>query len=94
MIDPEGEGSGDAGGGEEGVGASVTPTQAVADHEDNAADDPAVIDPRHLVRERKIRLSRAHLRLTHQIRSLMATPPRATSTPAPKSIMLSPRTSA
>jgi hypothetical protein len=41
----------------------ITPPQAVADHEDDAADDPAVIDPRNPVRQREIGLNSAHLRL-------------------------------
>ena len=42
----------------------ITPAQTVPDDEDDAADDPAVIDPRICASD-------------SQIRSLMATPPRA-----------------
>ena len=34
----------------------IAPTQAVADHEDDAADDPLVIHARYAVRPREIRL--------------------------------------
>jgi hypothetical protein len=47
-------------------GRRVTQAQAVPDHEDDAADDPAVIDPRSAVRQRKIGLDPAHLRLAQQ----------------------------
>jgi hypothetical protein len=41
----------------------VAPPQAVPDGEDDAADDPPIIDPRNIVRQRKMRLDPAHLRL-------------------------------
>jgi hypothetical protein len=41
----------------------ITPAQAVPDDEDDAADDPAVIYPRHPMRQRKMTLDPAHLRL-------------------------------
>src|SRR3546814_5322409 len=34
----------------------IAPPQAVPDHEDDTADDPAVIDPRHAVRQWEMRL--------------------------------------
>ena len=37
-------------------------TQPVPDHEDDATDHPAVIDPRHPVGQGKVRLNPAHLR--------------------------------
>jgi hypothetical protein len=42
---------------------SVTPTLPVADYENDAADDPTAINPRHTMRPWKIRLNLAHLRL-------------------------------
>ena len=39
----------------------VAPPQAIADHEDDAADHPAIIDARHPVRERKERRYPRHL---------------------------------
>jgi hypothetical protein len=42
----------------------IAPSQALLpDSEDNAPDNPPVIDPRHPVRQRKIGLDPAHLRL-------------------------------
>ena len=41
----------------------ITPAQTVPDHEDDPADNPPVIDPRHPVRQWEIRLNPAHLRL-------------------------------
>ena len=41
----------------------IAPAQTVADHENNPRDHPPVIDPWHPVRQRKIRLNPAHLRL-------------------------------
>jgi len=35
--------------------------QAVADHEDDAADDPPIIDAQHAMRQRKVRRDPAHL---------------------------------
>ena len=42
----------------------ITPAQAVPDHEDDATHNPPVIDPRDTVRQWKIGLDPAHLRLT------------------------------
>ena len=39
----------------------LAPSQPVPDHEDNPANHPSVIDPRHPLRQRKIRLDPAHL---------------------------------
>ena len=47
-------------------GRRITPAQAVPDHEDDAAQDPPVIDPRDAVRQWEIRLNPAHLRLAQQ----------------------------
>jgi len=41
----------------------VAPPQTVPDHEDNATDDPPIIDPRNTMRQRKMGLDPAHLRL-------------------------------
>src|SRR6185312_15199374 len=41
----------------------IAPAQPVSDDEDDAADHPAIIDPRNSVRQRKIRCDPAHLRL-------------------------------
>src|SRR3978361_2385269 len=38
------------------LGRGVTPTQTIPDHEDDTADDPAVINSGNPVRQRKIRL--------------------------------------
>lgn len=48
------------------TGRRVTPAQPVPDHEDDAIDDPPVIDPWNAVRQRKIGLNPAHLRLAQQ----------------------------
>ncbi len=48
------------------VGRRIAPAQPVPDHEDDAAHDPPIIDPRDAVRQRKIRLDPAHLRLAQQ----------------------------
>ena len=40
---------------------NIAPPQAIADHEDDAADHPAVIDTRHAVRQRKERRNPRHL---------------------------------
>lgn len=45
------------------LGGSIAPAQAIADHEDDTADNPRVIDPGHPVRQRKTRLDPTHLRL-------------------------------
>ena len=52
----------------------VPPAQAIADHEDDAADDPTIIDPLNPVRQPKMRLYPAICASDNQIRSLMATP--------------------
>ena len=44
----------------------VFPLQAVADHVDDPADNPPVIDTRHTVRQRKIPLNAPHLALAQQ----------------------------
>ena len=44
----------------------ITPAQSVPDHEDDAAYDPPIIDPRNAVRQWKIRLNPTHLRLAQQ----------------------------
>jgi hypothetical protein len=41
----------------------VTPTQSIADRKNDAATDPTVIDARHAMRQGKIRLNLAHLRI-------------------------------
>jgi hypothetical protein len=38
----------------------VAPSQPVPDHEDDAADDPPIIDPRRNMRQREIRLDPTH----------------------------------
>lgn len=38
------------------TGRRITPAQSVPDHEDDAAHDPPVIDPRNAMRQREIRL--------------------------------------
>ena len=48
------------------VSRCVPPAQPVLDHEDDAAHDPPVVHPRDPVRQRKIRLDTAHLRLGKQ----------------------------
>ncbi|GLK42779.1 hypothetical protein GCM10017612_06960 [Novosphingobium resinovorum] len=45
------------------VSGHIAPPQAIPDHEDNATDDPTIIDPWHAVRQREIRLDPALLRL-------------------------------
>lgn len=42
---------------------SIAQPQAITDQEDHAADDPAIIDPRHPVRQREMWLDPAHLLL-------------------------------
>eukprot|EP01012_Entosiphon_sulcatum_P040900 TRINITY_DN54639_c0_g1_i1.p1 TRINITY_DN54639_c0_g1~~TRINITY_DN54639_c0_g1_i1.p1 ORF type:complete len:107 (-),score=4.23 TRINITY_DN54639_c0_g1_i1:84-404(-) len=44
----------------------IAPAQAVADHEQDAAQHSPVIDPRNPVRQRKIRFDPAHLRIGQQ----------------------------
>jgi hypothetical protein len=44
-------------------GRRIAPAQPVPDHEDDAADDPAIIDTRNAMRQWKIRLNPTHLRL-------------------------------
>ena len=39
------------------------PPQTVPDHEDDAADDPPIVDPRHTVRRKKIQLNLLYLNL-------------------------------
>jgi hypothetical protein len=46
-----------------GTGRRITPAQSIPDHEDDAAHDPPVIDPRNAMRQWEIRLNPAHLRL-------------------------------
>jgi hypothetical protein len=41
----------------------VTPPQAIADHEDDAAENPAIVNPWNPIRQKKIWLNPAHLRL-------------------------------
>ena len=41
----------------------VAPAQPVADHKDGPADHPSIVDPRHTVRQRKVRFNPALLRL-------------------------------
>jgi hypothetical protein len=41
----------------------IPPAQTIPDHKNNPTDDPPVIDPRHTMRQRKIWLNPAHLRL-------------------------------
>src|ERR1700710_2928317 len=41
----------------------IAPAKAVADHEDDTADNPLVINPGHPMRQRKMRLDPPHLRL-------------------------------
>jgi hypothetical protein len=48
-------------------GRRITPAQPVPDHEDDAADDPAVIDPRNGMRQWEIWLDPAHLRLAQHL---------------------------
>lgn len=48
------------------TGRRISPAQPVPDHEDDAADDPAIIDPRDAMRQWKIRLDPTHLRLAQQ----------------------------
>jgi hypothetical protein len=45
------------------AGGRITPAQPVPDHEDDPAHDPPIIDPGDAVRQRKIGLNPAHLRL-------------------------------
>ena len=45
------------------AGRRIAPAQTVFDDEDDAADDPSVVNPRNPVRQRKIRFDPAHLRL-------------------------------
>ena len=59
------------------VGGRIAPSQAVPDDEDDAADDPTAIHPRHTARQRKIRLEPAHLRVGQPDQTLIATPPHA-----------------
>lgn len=44
----------------------TSPANSIPDHEDNAAHDPSIVDPRDTVRERDLRLDPAHLRLAGQ----------------------------
>lgn len=48
------------------TGRCITPAEPVPDHENNAAHNPPVIDPRNAMRQWKIRLNPAHLRLAQQ----------------------------
>ena len=48
------------------ISRRVAPAQTLPDHEDDAAHDPPIIDPRDTVREWKIRINPAHLRLAQQ----------------------------
>jgi hypothetical protein len=48
------------------AGRRITPAQSVPDHEDDAAYDPPIIDPRNAVRQWKIWLDPTHLRLVQQ----------------------------
>jgi len=45
------------------LGRDITPAQTVADHEDDTADNPPIINPGYAVRQQKMRLDPAHLRL-------------------------------
>src|SRR6185312_871708 len=45
---------------------SIAPAQSIPDDEDDPADHPPVIDSRDPVRQRKITLNPAHLRLREQ----------------------------
>src|SRR5579872_5184977 len=54
----------------------VAPAQAVLDHKDDAAHDPAIVHARDPVRERKILFDPTHLRLGKKNKSDMAKPPR------------------
>jgi hypothetical protein len=55
----------------------ITPAQTVPDDEDDAADDPAVIDPQNSCDSGKYGSIRRICASDNQIRSLMATPSRA-----------------
>ena len=44
----------------------ILPLQAVADHVDNAADDPSIIDARHAMRKREMRRNPRHLTLSQK----------------------------
>ena len=48
------------------TGRHITPAQPVPVHEDKAAHDPPIINPRNAVRQRKMGLNPAHLRLAQQ----------------------------
>jgi len=41
----------------------ILPLQTIADHVNNAADDPSIIDPRHAMRKREMRRNPRHLTL-------------------------------
>jgi len=47
-------------------GRCITPAQSVPDHKDEAAHDPAIIDPRNAVPEWEIRLDPVHPRLAQR----------------------------
>ena len=48
------------------AGRCIAPAQPVPDHENDPTHDPPIIDPRNAVRQGKIRLDPAHLRLAQQ----------------------------
>lgn len=47
-------------------GRRIAPAQSVPNHEDDAAHDPPIIDPRNAVRQGEIGLDPTHLRLAQQ----------------------------
>ena len=47
-------------------GRRITPAQPIPDHENNAAHDPPVIDPRNAMRQWEIGLDPAHLRFAQK----------------------------
>src|SRR5262245_17538007 len=53
----------------------ILPLQAVADHIDDAADNPPVVDSRHAVRFWKIRRNPRHLALAQQKQAHHRKPP-------------------
>ena len=48
------------------AGRRIAPAQTVSDDKDDAADHPPIVNPRNPVRQWKIRLDPAHLRLRQQ----------------------------
>ena len=47
------------------IGRGIAPAQTITSHENDPVDNPTIIDPRHPVRQRKVWLNPAHLRLRH-----------------------------